>query len=101
MREADVAANSGSEKQDDKSLDEIGSQNKETDANIFPEEPVVAEADLEKTGAAPPPTKPGGINPADFPDGGFEAWMVVLGAWACLFVCTCQVTSDFPSLVLT
>ena len=29
---------------------------------------------------------PGGAKPADFPDGGFEAWLVVLGGWCCLFV---------------
>ena len=31
----------------------------------------------------PPP----GINPADFPDGGFQAWLVVFGGWCGLF-CT-------------
>lgn len=28
---------------------------------------------------------PGGTNPEDFPDGGLEAWLVVLGGWCCLF----------------
>jgi len=65
---------------------EPGSQNKETEANIFPEGEAEAEADLEKNGAAPKSTPaPGGVNPADFPDGGFEAWLVVLGGWLCLF----------------
>ncbi|KAL3426234.1 monocarboxylate permease-like protein [Phlyctema vagabunda] len=41
-------------------------------------------ADVEKGTAAQPPTR-GGINPADFPDGGLEAWLVVLGGWCCLF----------------
>ncbi|KAH6677442.1 riboflavin transporter MCH5 [Halenospora varia] len=62
------------------SLQRYGSQNKETEANIFPESAVEADADLEKTGAIPKSTPPpGGVNPADFPDGGLEAWLVVLG----------------------
>jgi MFS family permease len=67
-------------------LERLGSQNKETEANIFPEPEVEAEADLEKGGVIPP-TVPvaGGINPADFPDGGLEACLVVLGGWFCLF----------------
>lgn len=69
------------------SLQRIGSQNKETDANIFPEPEAEAEADLEKAGVIPRSVvPPGGVNPADFPDGGLEAWLVVLGGWACLFV---------------
>ncbi|KAL5323467.1 hypothetical protein ACEPPN_008004 [Leptodophora sp. 'Broadleaf-Isolate-01'] len=68
------------------SLERVGSQNKETGANIFPESEVEAEADLEKGGVIPKsaPT-PGGVNPADFPDGGLEACLVVLGGWLCLF----------------
>ncbi|KAF4630597.1 hypothetical protein G7Y89_g7545 [Cudoniella acicularis] len=62
------------------SFQRYGSQNKSTEANIFPEPEVEAEADLEKTGAIPKSAVvPGGINPADFPDGGFEAWLVVVG----------------------
>ncbi len=69
------------------SLERIGSQNKETEANIFPEPEIEAEADLEKTGVVPKSVvAPGGINPADFPDGGLEAWLVVVGGWCCLFV---------------
>jgi len=34
---------------------------------------------------------PGGVNPADFPDGGLEAWLVVLGSFCCLF---CQFWVD-------
>lgn len=68
------------------SLERLGSQNKETEANIFPEPEVEAEADLEKNGAVAKPTAvPGGVDPADFPDGGLEAWLVVLGGWCCLF----------------
>ncbi|KAG4431064.1 hypothetical protein IFR05_013456 [Cadophora sp. M221] len=68
------------------SLERVGSQNKETGASIFPEAEVEAEADLEKGGVIPKsaPT-PGGVNPADFPDGGLEACLVVLGGWLCLF----------------
>jgi hypothetical protein len=68
------------------SLERIGSQNKSTEANIFAEPEVTAEADLEKGGVEPPSAVPGGINPADFPDGGLEAWLVVLGGWCALFV---------------
>jgi MFS family permease len=69
------------------SLERIGSQNKETEANIFPEPEAEAEADLEKAGVIPRSLPaPGGVNPADFPDGGLEAWLVVLGGWCCLFV---------------
>ena len=74
------------EESPDRSLDEIRSQNQETEANIFPESEAVAEADLEKGGVAPPPQPViGGINPADFPDGGLEANLVLLGGWCCLF----------------
>jgi MFS family permease len=69
------------------SLERIGSQNKETEASIFPEPGAEAEADLEKAGVVPKSVvAPGGANPADFPDGGLEAWLVVLGGWLCLFV---------------
>jgi hypothetical protein len=49
----------------------------------------VVEADLEKTGVHPPPANAGppGMNPADFPDGGLQAWTVVFGGWCGLF-CT-------------
>jgi hypothetical protein len=67
------------------SLD-FGSQNKEIEANIFPESAAEAEADLEKGGVISPHKTAGGVNPADFPDGGFEAWLVVAGGWCCLFV---------------
>ena len=39
-----------------------------------------------ESSSAPAPA-PGGTNPADFPDGGLEAWLVVLGGWCTLF-CT-------------
>jgi hypothetical protein len=64
------------------SLERIGSQNKSTEANIFPEREAEAEADLEKTGVVPKAVV-GGVNPADFPDGGLEAWLVVLGGFCC------------------
>lgn len=90
------------------SLERIPSQQHETDANIYPDPSNVVEADLEKGGFAPPhseagakkdgdaaagdtappaPAAPAGMNPADFPDGGAEAWLVVFGAWCALF-CT-------------
>ena len=34
-----------------------------------------------------------GPNSADFPDGGFEAWLVILGGWCCLFVSFGWITS--------
>ena len=46
-------------------------------------------ADVEKPGASAVQ----GPNPADFPDGGLEAWLVVLGAWCCLFVSFGWITS--------
>jgi MFS family permease len=71
---------------DGRPLERLGSQIKSTEANIFPEREAQAEADLEKGGAIPKSAPvQGGINPADFPDGGLEAWLVVLGGWCCLF----------------
>jgi hypothetical protein len=61
----------------------------QTIAAASPEPDDVAEADLEKTGVepTPPPAGPSGFNPADFPDGGLTAWLVVFGGWCALF-CT-------------
>lgn len=79
-----------------RTLHRIPSQNKETLANTIAEPENVAEADIEKglasdeekPGAAPAGPPPGsGFHPSDFPDGGFEAWMVVFGGWCGLF-CT-------------
>ncbi|RFU28391.1 hypothetical protein B7463_g7956, partial [Scytalidium lignicola] len=72
--------------EDESVLERIGSQNKETMANMFPEGEAEAEADLERAGRIPVVPQKGGVNPADFPDGGFEAWSVVVGGWCCLFV---------------
>ncbi|KAK7407980.1 hypothetical protein QQX98_009851 [Neonectria punicea] len=76
------------------SMQRIPSQNNETDANIYPEPANAVQADLERGGlAVPEPAKPGapaappGMAPADFPDGGREAWLVVFGGWCALF-CT-------------
>lgn len=55
------------------------SQNKHTEANIFPEPSIAAEADIEHNKHAPDPQ---GLSPADFPE---NAWLVVLGAWCGLF----------------
>lgn len=80
-------------------VEHIPSQKRQTEANIFPEPESVAEADIEKgrqgQDAAGPdassPKAPGGpppgMNPADFPEGGLEAWLVVFGGWCSLF-CT-------------
>ncbi|KAJ3524305.1 hypothetical protein NM208_g12110 [Fusarium decemcellulare] len=81
------------------SLQRIPSQNNETDANIYPEPANAVAADLERGGFSPdgddekkpqgeaPPGPPPGMAPADFPDGGLEAWLVVFGGWCSLF-CT-------------
>ncbi|KAL0940058.1 monocarboxylate permease-like protein [Colletotrichum truncatum] len=87
------------------SLDRIPSQVRDTEANIYPEPTNVVEADIEKgmqasgspqspdaktgsdaTAPAPPAASPG-MNPADFPDGGTDAWLTVFGGWCALF-CT-------------
>jgi len=70
------------------SMERIPSQQRSTEGNIWPDPANVVEADMEKGGVIPtPPAVPGGINPADFPDGGAEAWLVVFGGWCGLF-CT-------------
>ncbi|KAI1398650.1 MFS general substrate transporter [Hypoxylon fuscum] len=58
-----------------------------TNANMYAEPENVVEADMEKGGQAPPPPSgpPPGFNPADFPDGGLEAWLVVAGGFCALF----------------
>jgi MFS family permease len=47
---------------------------------------ITSQTDPEKNGDAPAKPAAGGFNPADFPDGGLEAWLVVGGAWCGLFV---------------
>ncbi|KAG7141312.1 MFS transporter asaE like protein [Verticillium longisporum] len=80
------------------SLDRIPTQIHHTEAVVYPEPANVVQADMEKTGVAPTAKTDGdveaamsspstGFNPADFPDGGLEAWLVVLGGWCALF-CT-------------
>jgi hypothetical protein len=59
----------------------------QTDAHIMPEttdEP--QELDVEKALEAEEEPRPlGPMDPASFPDGGAEAWLVVSGAFCCLF----------------
>lgn len=85
MRASSDASASFDEKTQEADLDIIPQQNKHTVANIFPEPEVEANADIEK---AQKPSKPaaGGHSPADFPDGGLQAWLVVFGGWCGLFV---------------
>ena len=47
----------------------------------------VVDSDPEKSAADPPPSQPqpAGLSPADFPDGGAKAWLVVFGGWCGLF----------------
>jgi hypothetical protein len=65
---------------DEQTLNTTGSKNKETIANISPESKVEAQADIEHAGVSPKPVA-GGVNPADFPDGGGLVrcpwWMVL------------------------
>jgi hypothetical protein len=74
------------------SLERLGSS-QTTEANIFPEREITADADIEKANGEPPKPVIGGVNPADFPDGGLEAWLVVLGGWCALF-CKFQLSLD-------
>ncbi|KAI8961462.1 riboflavin transporter MCH5 [Daldinia sp. FL1419] len=68
------------------SLERIPSQTKSTIANIFPDPENVIEADMEKGGVAPSSSNATpGFNAADFPDGGLEAWLVVVGGFCALF----------------
>ena len=67
-------------------LECIHSLNQETDANMCPEAEGEATADVEAAAETGKPAGPPmGLNPADFPDGGFEAWVVVAGCWCALF----------------
>ncbi|KAI1768380.1 MFS general substrate transporter [Hypoxylon sp. FL1150] len=58
-----------------------------TNANMYPEPENVIEAEIEKGPAPQPPAggPPPGFAPADFPDGGVEAWLVVAGGFCALF----------------
>ncbi|KAF4456567.1 hypothetical protein F53441_1311 [Fusarium austroafricanum] len=72
-----------------------------TEGNIHPEPANAVMADLERGDddekkqaqeqeqeqKQSPPGPPSGMAPADFPDGGAEAWLVVFGGWCALF-CT-------------
>ena len=52
-----------------------------TEANILADTAsVTRQQDLEEV-----PIKPAGHDPKSFPDGGWEAWLVVSGAFCCLF----------------
>jgi hypothetical protein len=73
------------------SVQRIPSQQRETEANIFPEPNNAVMADLEKGGLVPAQKPSGGMPPgfapADYPDGGLEAWLCVFGGFCALF-CT-------------
>ena len=55
---------------------------KETEAAAFPDTAQHSEMDAEKVPVAGPPALM--FNPADFPDGGFAAWLCVFGGFCCL-----------------
>ncbi|KAK3060548.1 hypothetical protein LTS18_008309, partial [Coniosporium uncinatum] len=52
---------------------------KDTEANILP----LTETEPQDGGKAPPALR---FNPADIPDGGLQAWSVVIGGFCCMFV---------------
>ncbi|KAI9723733.1 MAG: hypothetical protein M1812_001033 [Candelaria pacifica] len=56
----------------------------QTEATILPEVEDGPQGDLEEAVAEKPPI-PSMMDPSSFPDGGLEAWMVVVGAFCCLF----------------
>ncbi|KAL9129740.1 MAG: hypothetical protein Q9217_001898 [Psora testacea] len=64
-----------------------GASPRESDAGIMPETADEPQGlDLEKGEIADKkPPMPAGMDPASFPDGGWEAWLAVSGAFACLF----------------
>ena len=67
------------------SLDGSSSRQASAKDEIVPNQAVPEpEVDLEKSDKPAGPVA-GGINPADFPDGGTEAWLVVFGGFCCLF----------------
>lgn len=60
--------------------------NMKTEANIMPDaSEETHDLDIEKAAQDEKPKPPGGFDPSSFPDGGWEAWLVVSGAFCCLF----------------
>jgi hypothetical protein len=64
---------------------ELSPVRSETDANMMPNtgESTEGEDADAKAAGKPAPTI---FDPSSFPDGGLEAWLVVLGGFCCLFV---------------
>ncbi|KAI4254197.1 MAG: hypothetical protein L6R42_007295 [Xanthoria sp. 1 TBL-2021] len=56
----------------------------ETDANILPDTSDQPDSDVEKASLDAKPAFTG-FDPSSFPDGGLQAWLVVSGAFCCLF----------------
>lgn len=54
-------------------------------AAALPPEDETKEMDPEKSPAATPPANPM-MDPSSFPDGGWQAWLVVLGSFCNMFV---------------
>ena len=68
-----------------------------TEANALPDtadEPRVIDLEMAAIDEKKPP--PGPMDPASFPDGGFKAWLVVLGAFCCLFCSFGWINCIFP-----
>ncbi len=55
-----------------------------TDATMLPNVGDGSPSDLEQAVPEKPPV-PSMTDPSSFPDGGLEAWLVVVGAFCCLF----------------
>jgi hypothetical protein len=60
-------------------IEKLGEESESTPRSSL-EEPSPPPSDPEKA-----PAPPAGPNPDDFPDGGIEAWLVVLGAFCTIF----------------
>ncbi|KAH7145433.1 riboflavin transporter MCH5 [Dactylonectria estremocensis] len=80
--------NSSSQSPRTRSIEPISLRSQEAGDSTDPEKATHANSnDSKHPQSQSPVASPLGINPADFPDGGFEAWLVVFGGFCALF-CT-------------
>ena len=80
-REKEISMDDLNSSSNSHSLDPVA---QETEANILPAVEQEPQGDLEQQVTEKGPT-PGLTDPSSFPDGGLEAWLVVFGAFCCLF----------------